>query len=149
METQQMMEFLLARMDANTNANPEDLLARMEAKIDANREAVREEMIKANQEKAYADREHLQQMMDGNKERMNASLREEIQSGQAEMRSTVSAMKEKMKVAIHSLRACRKKTTADRKATQANPEKMETSRNNAVCMGVSRGPEGRRRSENF
>jgi hypothetical protein len=34
-------------MDANTKANQEDLLARMEAKIDSNREAVRQEMMNA------------------------------------------------------------------------------------------------------
>jgi hypothetical protein len=69
METQHMMEFLLARMDANRKTNQEDLLARMEAKIDAHKEA---------------DQEHMQQMMarlDANEERMNASLRDEIQYG--------------------------------------------------------------------
>jgi hypothetical protein len=99
METQQMMELLLARMDVNVKGN-QDLLARMEAKIDANREAnpeerkaerkaFQEEMTKANQEKSNADREHMQQIMakretdreemmtkiDANQERNNASLR--------------------------------------------------------------------------
>jgi hypothetical protein len=63
METQQMKELLLARIDANTKANQEDLLARMEAKINASRKAVREEMMKANQGKVDADQEHMQQMM--------------------------------------------------------------------------------------
>jgi hypothetical protein len=58
METQQMMELLLARMDTDTKAN-QHLLARMEAKIHANREAIREEMKKANQVKANADQEHM------------------------------------------------------------------------------------------
>jgi hypothetical protein len=44
METQQMIELLLARMDANTNANQEDLLARINAMMDTNRKVFREEM---------------------------------------------------------------------------------------------------------
>jgi hypothetical protein len=39
MKTQQTMQLLLSRMDANTKANQEDFLARMDAKIDANRKA--------------------------------------------------------------------------------------------------------------
>jgi hypothetical protein len=43
MKTQQMIEFLLDRMDANIKANKEDMLARMVAKIETNGEADREE----------------------------------------------------------------------------------------------------------
>jgi hypothetical protein len=50
--------------------------------------------------------------IDANQERMNASLREEIKSGQAEMRPTVRAIEEKMEAAVHSLRACRKEVVA-------------------------------------
>jgi hypothetical protein len=74
---QQIMEILLVRMDINTKANQEDLPARMEAKIYAHTET---------------DGKHVQQMMarmDTNQERMIASLREEIQSGQVEMRPIV------------------------------------------------------------
>jgi uncharacterized coiled-coil protein SlyX len=39
-------------------------------------------------------------------------IREEIKSGQAEMISTVSAIKEKLEAAIHSLRACQNERMA-------------------------------------
>jgi hypothetical protein len=41
---QQMMETMLARMDANTKSSQEDLLEKMDAMMDANRNAFREEM---------------------------------------------------------------------------------------------------------
>jgi hypothetical protein len=57
-----MMELLLARMDAITKANHEDLLARMEAKLDANREADREKMeatdLKPNPEEMESEGKH-------------------------------------------------------------------------------------------
>jgi hypothetical protein len=57
MEMQQMMELLLARMDANTKANQEDLLAKIEAmdanqaKTDTRLKELKED-IKTNQVKA-------------------------------------------------------------------------------------------------
>jgi hypothetical protein len=51
-------------MDANTKTNQEDLLAKMGAKIDTNCEALQEEMMKTNQEKADADREHNKEIME-------------------------------------------------------------------------------------
>jgi hypothetical protein len=62
--------------------------------------------MKSMQEKADADRkanrEDLKEMME---EMMNVTLKEmseEIRSGQAEMRSTISAIKEKLETAFHS-----------------------------------------------
>jgi hypothetical protein len=39
METQQMMELLLARMDASVKVNQENLLSRIDATMDANRKS--------------------------------------------------------------------------------------------------------------
>jgi hypothetical protein len=60
--------------------------------------------------------------MDDNQEGMNASLREQIQSGQAEMRSKVSAIEENMEAAIHSPRAWRKETMARLEMMEARLE---------------------------
>jgi hypothetical protein len=72
-----MMAFLLEAIQAERKTDREEILARMDAK----------------QTKAGA-----------NQERMNESLREEIKSGKAEMRSTVSDIERKMETAIHSIR---------------------------------------------
>jgi hypothetical protein len=99
-----------------------------------------QEMMKTNQEKADADREHMQEMMakietdreemmtrmDTNQERMNASLRERIQSGKAEKRSIVSAW-------IANMRDGRKGTMSGQVTAEAcldskelDPEGMES-----------------------
>jgi hypothetical protein len=68
MDTQQMLELLLARMDADREerkTDKQDLLAKMDAdqeKAEADRKANKEER-KAAQEKAEADRAQTQQMM--------------------------------------------------------------------------------------
>jgi hypothetical protein len=53
---------------------------------------------------------------------MNASLREESQSGQAEMKSTVSATEEKVEAAIHFPRTWRKETMARLEMTEESLE---------------------------
>jgi hypothetical protein len=58
------------------------------------------EMLKAMQEKAEADREVLKGIIEAN----TKSMREDIKSGQVEMRSTVEAIEEKM-AAIHSIQS--------------------------------------------
>jgi hypothetical protein len=78
---------------------------------------------KANQEKAESNREHIQQMMakietdrkemiarmDANQVRMSASLREDIQSVQMEMRSIVDAWIANMRDGRKEMMACHKK----------------------------------------
>jgi hypothetical protein len=54
METQQMMELLLARMDSNTKVN-QDFLARTEAKIHTNHKKMMTEM-RASREERKKDR---------------------------------------------------------------------------------------------
>jgi hypothetical protein len=56
---------------------------------------------------------------------MNSSLREEIKSGQSQIRSTVSAFQEKTDAWIADMKDGRKERTACQEATEANPEKME------------------------
>jgi hypothetical protein len=56
-------------------------------------EAIQAE-TKINREEMLARTDTNQAKTDANQERMNASLREEIKSGQAEMRSKVSAIEE-------------------------------------------------------
>jgi hypothetical protein len=119
MEMQQMMKLLLARMDANTKANQEIRAGQKQMMGDR----------KADQENAEANREHMQQMMaktetdreemmarmDANQERTNASLREEIQSGQAKMRSILD-------VWIVDMKDGRKETMASQETTEARLE---------------------------
>jgi flagellar hook assembly protein FlgD len=106
---QQMMESLLAKMDANQaemKADQEVLLAGMEVsqeREDSNLKEMKVEMLAK---------------MDANQERMNANLRKEIES-------TVRAIEEKLEAAIHCMRAWRKETMACQEATEANPKKME------------------------
>jgi hypothetical protein len=56
------------------------------------------------------DREDMLARTDANQARMNASLREEIKSGQAEMKSTVNTFQEKMDAWISNMRDDRKET---------------------------------------
>jgi septation ring formation regulator EzrA len=86
METQQMMELLLARMNASMKEHMQEMTAR----------------IDANQAKMKADRKAIQDMlarMDANIKEMNTTqermyanlkdLREDIKSSQAEIRSSL------------------------------------------------------------
>jgi uncharacterized protein (DUF885 family) len=73
------------------------------------------ELLLANQAKAEADREELKGMMNATQERMDAntkSMREDIKSGQAEMRSTIGAIEEKMDAWIANRKDDREETTA-------------------------------------
>jgi high-affinity Fe2+/Pb2+ permease len=82
MENREFLKAMLAEMNAKMDATQE--------KIDANTKAIQERMnemkdkIKkdmnakrnAGQEKAYADRQHMQEMMRTNQERMEAKMKE-------------------------------------------------------------------------
>jgi hypothetical protein len=92
---EQMMERLLEKMDANQ----------------AEMKAVQEQMD-TNQAKAEADGEVLKGIMDAN----TKSIREDIKSGQAEVRSIVRVFREKMYACVTSRR--------DREVTMSCQEKM-------------------------
>jgi hypothetical protein len=103
-----------------------------------------QEEMRANQVKKTvhrkADREHMQQMMtkietdrqemmvrmDANQERMNASLREEMQSAQAEMRSAVNAWITDMKKDRKETMFCKVTTEACLGSKELNQEDMES-----------------------
>jgi hypothetical protein len=118
-------------------------MARLLAEIRTGQEHMKE-MMDANQAKAdahrVANREHMQQMitkietdreemvarMDANQERMNASLSEEMQSGQAEMRAIVNAWMAEMKDDRRETMSCQVKMEACRGSKELNPEDMES-----------------------
>jgi hypothetical protein len=120
MEAQQMMEVLLARMNASMKEHMQEMAARMganRAEMKADRKADKEYMLaemstsmKSNQDllarlevKIDANRTKT----DNTQERMDVNLkemREEIKSGQAEMRSTLD-------VWLMDLKDGRKETT--------------------------------------
>jgi hypothetical protein len=98
METKQMMELLLARMNASMKehmqemkadrkADKEDILAQISTSMKFNEDIARrlEAIIETNREK---DQEDLKEMKD------------EIKAGQAEMRSTVCAMRSELEEII-------------------------------------------------
>jgi hypothetical protein len=86
-----MMELLLARFNAIMKEHKQYILVRIEAYRKA-------EQAKAegNQAKGEADREELKGMMNAS----TKSMREDIKSGQAEMRSITGAIEEKMEAWI-------------------------------------------------
>jgi hypothetical protein len=104
MEMQQVMELLLARIDANMKSDQE--------KAETNRKAKQNSLVRMESQigslvsRMMADRkashEALKEMMNANQERM----KEEIISGQVEINSTVSDIKEKMKAWIANIKAC-------------------------------------------
>jgi hypothetical protein len=128
METQQMMELMLASMNASMKepmqqmkadgkADKENMLAERNASVKSNQVLLArlEARIETNREE---DREDLKEM------------REEIKSGQAEMRSTVCAMQSKLKETIHHrmkavlqpIRTELDETTACNGATETKPD---------------------------
>jgi hypothetical protein len=109
METQQMMELLLATFNASMKEHKQDILARMEADR------------KAEKEKAEANREELKEMM--------KAMQEDIKSGQAEMRPTVSDIRSELKETLRLMRTATgpiwselDETTACHEATETEPD---------------------------
>jgi molecular chaperone GrpE (heat shock protein) len=115
------------------------MLAEMNAKMDANqaKAAKQEEMLKAMQEKANAnrkaDRVELKRMMNATQERVDANLKylkEDIKSSQAEMRYIVCAIRSELKEAIqHVMKAVIQsiwseldETTACNEVTDTEPD---------------------------
>jgi hypothetical protein len=121
-ETQQLLE-ILARVEARMIANQEKeeasisvsmksnqhLVARLEARIEIDREKDRED-LKGMKEETNAK-------ADGKQEKMLAKMRENIKSSQAEIRSTVCAMRSELD-----------ETTACNEATviEPDPRMMQT-----------------------
>jgi hypothetical protein len=92
-------------MNANKKADQEDLRAKLEAKMDAN-----------------------QKKTDDSQQRMDVNLkeiREDIKSGQAEMRSIVEAIEEKMDAWIADIKNDGKETMACQDAMEATLKKVE------------------------
>jgi DNA polymerase III delta prime subunit len=81
----------------------EQTMARLLAEIRTGQEHMKE-MLDTNQVKADTSLKEMLPRMDANQERMNACLREEIISGEAEMKSTVNAFQEKMDAWIANMR---------------------------------------------
>jgi hypothetical protein len=189
METQQMLELLLATVNASMKEHNQDILARIEAdrksdrqqmlaEISANTNAIKsgqagmrsaigamEEMTdasiaemkadrkvyqekmmaerKADQEKWQTERKAhknepqkmMKEMMDAkqtktddNQEGMEVDLKEtkeEIKSGEAEMKSTVNAFQERMDTSIANRKDGRKGRTSCQEATKADTQKTE------------------------
>jgi hypothetical protein len=94
-----MMERLLAKMDANQAGG-----------------------MKAMHKHMEADREVLKEIMNAN----TKTMREDIKSDQAEMRSTIDAFKEKMDAWIANRKTDRKETTACHVEMEASIKKMES-----------------------
>jgi signal transduction histidine kinase len=112
MDMQQMMQQLLAKAKAN-----QDLLARMEAETDA------------NPAKASKQEEMLAEISDRINTNLK-DLKEYIKSGQAEMRSTICAFRSElketiqheMKAVIQPMRSELDVTTACNGVTETEPE---------------------------
>jgi hypothetical protein len=95
-----------------------------QAKTDAHREADREHM-KQMMAKIETDREEIVARMVANQEKMNASLGEEIQSGQAEIRSLVNAWIADMWDDRKETVSCQITTEACLENKELNAEDME------------------------
>jgi hypothetical protein len=102
------MKVMQEKMDANM------------AKMDAN-----QARLEAIQAETKTNREEMLARIDVNRERMNVSLKEEMKSGQAEIRSTVNALIGKMDAWFTEMKDGRRETMACQEATEANPEKTE------------------------
>jgi hypothetical protein len=109
-------------------AGQEQMKQEMLAMMDAN-----QARLEATQAETKTDREEMLARTDANQERMNESLREEIKSGQAEMRSTVCAIVGKMDASIAEMKdeqretmACQVRTEACLDSKEPNPEDMES-----------------------
>jgi hypothetical protein len=128
METQQMMELLLARMNSSVKEHMQEMTARMDtnqANLEADRKADQEHM-QDMLARMDADRKDDREEMKGDllarlEAKMDLKLKEtskEIKSGEAQMRAIVNAW-------IADMMENRKERTAFQEATDANPKKME------------------------
>jgi hypothetical protein len=143
METQQMMELLLARMNSSMKEHMQEMMARMNAnqaemkadiksdqeqmlaEISARMDANTKEMkvnTKAIQERIEADRK-------SNREDLKGMMEEMINANQAEMRSTVCAIRSELETIQHEIRAiiqpiCSEldETISCNKATETEPD---------------------------
>jgi hypothetical protein len=131
METQQMMELLLARMDANTKTNQEHMKEIMESQIGSlvsRMEADR----KTNQEEIRASLEQMASLVsqiEANYAKTDVNLqemREEITSGQAKMRSIVNAWKADMKDDRKETMPCHVTIEVCLYSKELNPEDKES-----------------------
>jgi hypothetical protein len=118
-----MMNASQAKADASLKEIKENMKAK-QAKTDAHREVDREHMQQM-MTKIETDLEEMMVRMDANQERMNASLREEILSGQAEMRSIVNACIADVKDDLRETMSCQVTTEAFLDSKELNPEDME------------------------
>jgi hypothetical protein len=126
----------------------EQTMARLLAEIRTGQEHMKE-MMDANQAKAEANLKEILTRMDGNQERMNECLTEEIKSGQAEMMSTANAFQEKMDAWIANMRDDRKETMSCQLMTERVWTVKSQVRKNGIRSGTSGNPYGRGRSEIF
>jgi hypothetical protein len=146
-----MMEILLARMNASMKEHMQEIMARKDAnqtEMKVDRKADQAEMkadrkadqarlearIETNMEKDRKDvkgiMKELNAKADGKQEEMLARMREDIKSSQAEMRSTVCAMRSEleetiqreMRAVIQPIRSELDETTACNKATETDPD---------------------------
>jgi hypothetical protein len=85
--------------------------------------------------KIETDQEEMMTRMVANQERMNASLREEIKSGQAEMRSIVIAWIANMKDDQKQIMSCQVTTEVCLDSKELSPEDMVSEvKHQEVCM---------------
>jgi hypothetical protein len=161
METQQMMELLLVRMNASMKEHKQEMTARMDAnqadrkadqamlkaKIETNREKDREDLkeimeemnakMDTNQAKATKQEKMLAEI----RARMDINLNEmleDIKSGQAEMRSTLDEWLMDLKDGRKETAACNEATEAklDPGLMQSIQEHQKTPKGEATVMPV-------------
>jgi DNA repair exonuclease SbcCD ATPase subunit len=139
---------------ANAKSNKEAMLVKFKAKIDENQERM-EAKMDANQAKAAKQEEMLAEIS----ARMNANLKdlkEDIKSGQVQMRSTICAFRSQLKIIQHEMKAVIQpmrseldETTACKgaKANKPDPGMMQSiGEHQEIPIG---GPRKRRRVRNL
>jgi hypothetical protein len=125
---------ILAKIDANQAKTNVEMKA-MQGKMDANEANTNAEM-KADREQMLAKIGANQEKTDDKQEGINENLRkmrEEIKSGQAEMKATINAIQEKMNVWVAEMKDGREERTALQETTEAyldsrepNPEEIQS-----------------------
>jgi hypothetical protein len=127
-----------AKLDADLKKRKADILKTYEEKTMANLKADQER--RGTERKAHQDdlqkimkemRDANQTKTDNNQEELDVDLketREEIKSGEAEMKFTVDAFQEKMDVSIANRKDDQKKMTACQDVMEADTEKTEPHR---------------------
>jgi hypothetical protein len=113
------------QMKGTMEMQTSSLVPRMEAHRKTDRGKMKQEI--------RSHREHMQQMMvrmDASQAMVDDNLRkmkEEMRSGQVEIKSTVSAFEEKMEAWIADVKACPEVMEANPEKRDPNPEKLEPS----------------------